>query len=102
MQTYIIFKNITLSFKKFHFMSVSYSTCLIERNSVEIQIQSHGSSDSISLKNTVLQATAEATPIHKGFVVKKKSGARSGFLRVPRFPPVVILPTAPSYMFIFQ
>jgi len=48
-------------------------------NSVTIQIQSQGSSDSISLKSTELQPTAEATPIHKGFVMEK-SGARSGFL----------------------
>jgi hypothetical protein len=39
---------------------------------VEIQIQSQGSSLSISLKSTVLQPTAEATPIHKECVVEKK------------------------------
>jgi len=62
---------------------------------MKIQIQSQGSSDSISLRSTVLQPRAEATPIQKGFVVEK-SGARSGFLRVPRFQPVgVILPTGP-------
>ena len=62
---------------------------------MKIQIQSQGPTASISLNSTVLQPTAEATPNHKGFVVEK-SGARSGFLRVPRFPPVgVILPTAP-------
>jgi len=64
---------------------------------VKIEIQSQGSSDSISPK-----PTAEATPIHNGFVVEK-SGARLVFLRIPRFPPVgVILPTVPQYMFIFQ